>query len=124
MKSETLLEGTGECIHRVVRVRIDEEGRQAEEQDVKKEELHKAWDGSIQAVARVAGLGKYNSKALKGWKIKDPNGMRKETYKMSGNSGVSWVSQDGVELPEDSFSELESRMMALNVNVGQFMIAK
>ena len=88
------------------------------------EELHKAWDGSIQAIARVTGLGKYNSKALKGWKIKDPNGMRKEAYRTSGNSGVSWVSQDGVELPEDSFSELESRMMALNVNVGQFMIAK
>jgi len=88
------------------------------------EELHKAWDGSIQAIARVTGLGKYNSKALKWWKIKDPNGVRKETYRTPGNSGVFWVSQDGVELPEDSFSELESRMMALNVNVGQFMIAK
>jgi len=35
MKSETLLEGIGECIHRVVRARIDEEGPQAEEQDIK-----------------------------------------------------------------------------------------
>ena len=111
------LKGTGECVHRCVRVRVDGGGMGLEEDDGEppKDLVGKVVDGVEKVVGGVQTMmgiepGKYKAPALKNFQMVQPVGVQSvEAYTKPGKSGVVWKAKDGgVSLPEDEFEEMES----------------
>lgn len=117
------LQGTGECIHRAVRVRIDGGGKGPEEL-VGATQLDRFVSAAKNAVGIVADSTEeaayYQSPALSNYTLVEP-----VSLKTSGNAAaavpakaVFWKAKDGKgDLPEDVMGETEIRLLKRSLNV-------
>ncbi|KAH6724128.1 hypothetical protein BKA61DRAFT_664832 [Leptodontidium sp. MPI-SDFR-AT-0119] len=115
------LKGTGECIHRCVRVRIDGGGKGPEE-NVDDTVLEKAFT----LVKKAAGFhpdnteeGKfYKSPALNNFTLVEPPAVKGAKDDSGPAAGVYWKGVDGLgDLPEDGLGKTEIRLLRRSVTV-------
>ncbi|KAH7342789.1 hypothetical protein BKA65DRAFT_504778 [Rhexocercosporidium sp. MPI-PUGE-AT-0058] len=115
------LKGTGECIHRCVRVRIDGGGKGPEE-NVDDTVLEKA----LTLVKKAAGFhpdnteeGKfYKSPALSNFTLVEPPAVKSSKDASGPAAGVYWKGIDGLgDLPEDGLGKTEIRLLKRSVTV-------
>ncbi|KAK2629243.1 hypothetical protein QTJ16_000063 [Diplocarpon rosae] len=113
------LVGTGECIHRCVRVRIDGGGRGPEEP------VGSTVDKLFNAVKQAAGLHpdrteegrSYQSPALSNYALVEPGAGKTTSDQLAlSNSEVYWRGRDGLgDLPEDRLGSTEMRFLRRSV---------
>lgn len=118
-QTSTPLQGTGECVHRCVRVRIDGGGKGPEVMADSS-----AVERAFSLVKKAAGLhpaskveeASYKSPALAGLELVEPPAVRVERdHATAGASGVFWKIKDGTALPEDVLGETEIRLLKRSV---------
>ena len=115
------LTNTMECIHRCVRVRMDDGGPGMEELATKStiSEIFNVVkeEAGIEAEAKKKELPTYVSPALKKYNLKQPASVKIEVdHAYAGSSGVYWKGLDGKgDLPEDTLGRTEIRMLKRSV---------
>ncbi|PBP27522.1 hypothetical protein BUE80_DR001726 [Diplocarpon rosae] len=118
--TSTPLVGTGECIHRCVRVRLDGGGRGPEE-PVGSTVVDKLFHAVKQAAGlhpdRTAEGRSYQSPALSNYTLVEPVAVKTTSAQMAlSDSEVSWRGRDGLgDLPEDRLGSTEMRLLRKSV---------
>ncbi|KAL2075658.1 hypothetical protein VTL71DRAFT_601 [Oculimacula yallundae] len=120
-QTSTPLKGTGECIHRCVRVRIDGGGKGPEE-NVDDTVLEKA----LTLVKKAAGFHPdtteegafYKSPALSKFTLVTPPALKTAQDPSGPAVGVYWKGNDGLgDLPEDTLGKTEIRLLKRSVSI-------